>query len=161
MAGVFARGDAKEAIVQTIETSIDIAAPPHEVWRAISAFDHYKDWNPFITGIEGPAEAEAVITVHVLVLGGSNLEIPAKVVRFEPDRAVAWRSQLLTKGVFDREHIIEVEANATGSVVRNTQTLDGPLAGPMAMLGTPVIRRGLERMNDALKVRVEGGWDKA
>lgn len=37
----------------TIHTSIDIAAPPEKVWAALTDYERYPEWNPFMRRIEG------------------------------------------------------------------------------------------------------------
>lgn len=138
-----------------IETEIDIATAPHEVWRVLTDFAHYRDWNPFIDAIEGEARLGAKIKVHVKALGLPPMPLDAEIVTFEEDRELVWRSMLLTKGLFDRNHVISLEPNATGCIVKQIQTFEGPMASAAAILGEGPVRHGLTRMNDALKKRVE------
>ena len=36
-----------------IRTEVEIAAPAAEVWRTLTAFADYGEWNPFITQLSG------------------------------------------------------------------------------------------------------------
>lgn len=138
-----------------IETAIDVAAPPHEVWRVLTDFSAYGAWNPFIDRIEGEAALGAKIKVHVKVPGLPAMPLDAEIVTFEPDRQLVWRSGFVAKGVFDRDHIIAVTPTDGGCVVRQTQTFEGPMASVAAILGEGPVRHGLGRMNEALKRKVE------
>lgn len=138
-----------------IETEIAIATAPNEVWRVLTDFAHYGAWNPFIDRIDGEPVLGSKIKVHVKALGLPAMPLDAEIVRLEPDREIVWRSGLIAKGVFDRDHIIQVEPSATGCLVRQIQTFEGPLASTAAILGEGPVRHGLTRMNDALKRKVE------
>ena len=153
--GTLAAAPLEGSRLSRIETEIDIATAPHEVWRVLTDFAHYGDWNPFISKIEGEAKLGSKIKVFVSALGLPAMPLDAEVVRMEQDRALVWRSGLFAKGVFDRDHIIEVEPNATGCIVRQIQTFEGPMASAAAILGEGPVRHGLTRMNDALKRKVE------
>jgi hypothetical protein len=42
-----------------ISSEIEIGATPARVWSVLTDFEHYADWNPFITSISGtPMQAE-------------------------------------------------------------------------------------------------------
>ena len=47
------------------------------------------------------------------------------------------------------------EPNATGCIVKQIQTFEGPMASAAAILGEGPVRHGLTRMNEALRRRVE------
>lgn len=40
----------------SISTEIDIAAPPSAVWSALTDYERYPDWNPFIIKVSGSKE---------------------------------------------------------------------------------------------------------
>ena len=141
--------------MKTIDAEIDIATAPHEIWRVLTRFSDYGQWNPFITRIDGTPGLGETITVHIATGAGVSLPVEAEIVTFKPDEELVWRSKLLAKGVFDRDHSIKLAANATGCIVWQTQTFEGPLAPAAAALTEGVVRHGLSRMNDALKRRVE------
>ena len=66
-----------------IETEIEIATAPREVWRVLTDFAHYRDWNPFIDAIEGEPRLGAKIKVHVKALGLPPIPLDAETVTFE------------------------------------------------------------------------------
>ncbi len=139
-----------------IETEIAIATAPHEVWGVLTDFAHYGDWNPFISRIDGEPRLGAKIKVYVKALGLPPMPLDAEIVTFEPDRELVWRSGLITKGLFDRDHILSLAPSGAGCTLRQVQTFEGPMASTAAILGEGPVRHGLTRMNEALKAKVEG-----
>ena len=138
----------------TIETSVEIAAKPSEVWTVLTEFDRYSTWNPFIPKVDGVAAPGATLTVHVGI-GQAAAPIEAEIVTFQPDQELVWRSKLLTPGLFDRDHIFKIEPTATGCTLKQIQTFSGPMAPIAGALTSGVVRHGLNSMNEALKRRVE------
>ncbi len=138
-----------------IETEIEIAAAPHQIWEVLTQFASYGTWNPFIDRIDGEARLGSQIKVYVKALGLPAMPLDAEIVTLTPDQEIVWRSGLVTKGVFDRDHIIKIEPRGEGSLVRQIQTFEGPMAKAAALFGEGPVRHGLTRMNEALKKRVE------
>lgn len=138
----------------TIETAIDLAAQPSEVWAVLTDFDRYGTWNPFITKIEGEPKLGQTVKVHVGI-GQAAVPIKAEIVTFRPDQELVWRSRLLAPGLFDRDHIFRIEPTDTGCTLKQIQTFAGPIAPVAGMLTSEMVRHGLRNMNEALKRRVE------
>ena len=137
-----------------IETAIDLAAKPSEVWAVLTDFDRYNTWNPFITKVEGEPKLGSHVKVHVGI-GQAAVPIEAEIVTFRPDQKLVWRSKLFVPGLFDRDHSFEIEPTDTGCTLTQTQTYMGPIAPAAGVLTSEVVRRGLKSMNEALKRRVE------
>jgi uncharacterized protein YndB with AHSA1/START domain len=53
-----------------LQTEIDIAAPAERVWRILTDFDAYPDWNPFIRKIQGRPEPSGKLEVRIEPPGG-------------------------------------------------------------------------------------------
>ena len=137
-----------------ITASLDIAATPDAVWRVLMDWKAYPDWNPTLRAITGLPRKDATITVSVASPVGT-VPIAAVVTRLVPGVGITWHSRLPLPRLLDRDHIIDVAASAAGSRITQTQTFAGALSAPTAALATGTVRDGLERMNAALKERVE------
>ena len=137
-----------------ITASLDIAAPPEAVWRVLVDWASYPDWNPTLRAIAGQPRKGAKITVSIASPVGT-LPIAAVVTRFAVNTGLTWHSKLQVSGLFDRDHIIDVEPAAGGSRITQTQTFAGVLAPGASVVATRTVRDGLARMNAALKERVE------
>lgn len=138
-----------------ITASIDIAAPREAVWRVLLDWGAYPEWNPTLRAIAGQARKGAKIKVSVASPVGV-VPIAAEVIQLTANAGITWRSRLPLSGLLDRDHIIDLASAPDGTRVTQTQTFSGMLAPPTAALGAGTVREGLERMNAALKERVEG-----
>ena len=140
--------------MQTIKATIDIEASPEAVWAVLMDWAAYPSWNPFIRAITGKAKVGGRIHVRMgLPLG--TAPITATVMRLRPGAEIAWHSDLPVTGLFDRGHIIAIVAQPNGCEITQTQTFDGALAPAISIVADGLARSGLERMNAALKTRVE------
>ena len=137
-----------------ITTSIDIAAPPADVWKLLMDSSRYPEWNPMLRAIAGQARKGAKITVSIASPVGT-LAIPAVVTRLATNSCIVWHSQMRLSGLFDRDHIIELSPDPAGCRLAQTQTFAGLLAPGASVVATGTVRDGLTKMNAALKERVE------
>ncbi len=143
--------------MKSIHTTIDIDAPAARVWDVLTDLDDYPAWNPFMPVAEGVVQEGARLKVYIKPPGGTAMTFKPTVQRAETNRAFSWLGRLFISGLFDGEHIFELEAldaNRTRLVHRErfkgllVPLLWNSLEGPT--------RAGFEAMNTALKARAEG-----
>ena len=137
-----------------ITASIGIAAPPAAVWKVLMDWDRYPEWNPMLRAIAGQQRRGAAITVSIASPVGT-LAIPATVTRLATNSGITRHSKMRLSGLFDRDHVIELSPDPTGCRLTQTQTFKGLLAPGASVVATGTVRDGLEKMNAALKERVE------
>jgi hypothetical protein len=101
-------------VTKTLETAIEIEAPPARVWRVLSDFAAYPAWNPFIRRIEGDARPGARLTVVIQPVGGRGMTFRPTVLVAEPERELRWLGRLVVAGLFDGEHGFRLEARGAG-----------------------------------------------
>lgn len=78
----------------TISATVDVAAPPEVVWSAISDVARMSEWSPecrkiFVLG--SPKSGVGTRMVGINKRGFVFWPTVSKVVRFEPNKAVAWK----------------------------------------------------------------------
>src|SRR5688500_6472630 len=93
-----------------IRTEIEIEAAPSEIWRVLTDFRSYPEWNPFIVSIEGelaPGARLALTTSEP----ESNRErsLAVRVKSCEPARELRWLGHRGMKGLLDGEHFLLLE----------------------------------------------------
>lgn len=136
---------------KTIKTAIQIKGTPEQVWQALTQFETYPQWNPFIQQAQGKP------------LSGQQLNITAGSMKFKPTVLVAdkprelrWLGKLFFRGLFDGEHSFVIEDQNDGTVLfRHEEVFNGVLVGLFAKKLDEDTKEGFEAMNRALKALVE------
>ena len=138
-----------------IRTELEIAAPASHVWRILTDFPSYGEWNPFITEIAGELAAERVLRVLLSLPEGRDFTLRPKLLCCEENRELRWRGHLLFPGLFDGEHFFRLEAvSETRTRFVQGENFSGVL---VRFSGRTITRaaRGFVYMNQALKRRAE------
>ena len=147
--------------MREIHTEIEIDAAPEEVWRVLTDFDAYPEWNPFVTSVRGEPAVGARLDIFVQVPEGRGMRFRPKVLRVEPARELRWLGTLPVPGLFNGEHIFQLEPAGEG----RTRFLHGErFTGLLIPFMGGVLEkteRGYVLMNEALKRRVEGAAARA
>ncbi|GAO42972.1 SRPBCC domain-containing protein [Flavihumibacter petaseus] len=134
-----------------IFTRIRIAAPQAAVWKVLTDFAAYPDWNPFVQQLTGKVAAGERITVH---LPGMTFRPLVKAV--VPDKELRWLGYLGVPGLFDGEHQFLLEDNRDGTTTFiHSETFNGLLVPLFRASLLKKTKPGFEAMNTALKQRVE------
>ena len=141
--------------MREIQTEIEIAAPPEEVWRVLTDFAAYPEWNPLVRRAAGELREGARLEIFVQVPEGRGMKFTPEVLRVAPARELRWVGRL-PLNLFNGEHIFRLEPAAPG----RTRFLHGErFSGFLIPFMNSTIEkthRGYHLMNDALKRRVEG-----
>lgn len=105
-------------ITTTMElyTEIQINATPERLWRILTDFASYPQWNPFIRRASGKPEKGEQLEVYLQPEGAGGMTFQPRVLKAEPGRELRWRGHLLIPGLFDGEHIFIIEPLVAGGV---------------------------------------------
>jgi hypothetical protein len=143
--------------MKTLDTSIRIDAPAGTVWKILTDFPSYPQWNPFIRKLDGEARAGARLRVLLQPSGMKGTTFRPRVLAASTEREFRWRGRLLIPGLFDGEHIFLIEPLAEGRVrFVQRENFSGILAPVIMRMIERDTRRGFQEMNEALKERAEG-----
>ncbi len=139
-----------------IRTEIQITAPPDRVWRLLTDFASYPQWNPFIRRATGKPREGAKLEVYLQPSGARGMTFRPRVLKAEPDRELRWLGHFLIPGLFDGEHIFTIEPLEAGHVRFVQREIFTGLLVPLFMRWLEKdTQRGFVEMNLALKVRAE------
>lgn len=142
--------------MREIRTDIGISAPAETVWRILTDFSRYPEWNPFIRSVEGVAEEGARLKIRLEPPGGRAMSFKPTVLRVVPRRELRWRGRLLLPGVFDGEHVFALEEDGGGSVrFVQGEVFRGVLVPALWRFVGESTHAGFEAMNEAMKRRAE------
>ena len=140
-------------MARSLETSIDIEAPPQDVWAVLLDLPAYGDWNPFIVAAEGTAEPGERLTLRMQVAGKSFTLRPTVHTRTEA-QVLRWRGSVGVRGLFDGEHVHELQPIPTGTRYVQRERFTGVLL-PLMARTVDATERAFGQMNLALKQRAE------
>jgi hypothetical protein len=142
--------------MKEIRTEIEIDAPVKVVWSILTDFARYAQWNPFIREISGELRRGAQLQVNLGPPGKRAMRFKPIVQMVEPQKAFRWLGHLFFSGLFDGEHIFEVETvgqNAARFIQR--EKFNGILVGIFRKSLDTDIKNGFIAMNEALKREAE------
>lgn len=141
--------------VREVFTFTVIDAPKPQVWRVLTDFGAYPQWNPFYTDIDGPCLPGSRLHIHVK-LSEHTLSYSPRVLTVTPPDELAWKEQLLFKGLFYGEHHFSLETTEGGQTrLVQHDRYSGALVPLLTRMYQPQIENGFRRMNNALKKRAE------
>ena len=139
---------------RTIATEITVSAPVERVWATLTDLDSYPRWNPFIVRAEGGERLELAMVAGA-VEGGRPTTFRPRVLAAS-GRQLRWLGHLGIPGVFDGEHVFELEDLGDGTTrLVQREHFRGMLVPFMRSFLEGKTRAGFEAMNRSLKERVE------
>ena len=145
--------------MKEIHTEIEINAPAEKVWRVLTDFAAYPEWNPFVRRVEGEVSVGARLHVYIQPSGGKGMSFRPTVLVADPNRELRWLGHLWLPGLFDGEHSFSIEPLDEGRVrFVQRERFGGLLLPLLSKMLDGDTRRGFEEMNRALKLRAESAF---
>jgi len=143
-----------------ISSTIDIEASPEEIWKHLTDFSAYSQWNPFIADIEGEAVVGARIQVTLHLDNGKTMVFKPTIMEVVPESTLMWLGRTALPGLLDGRHSFSIEWQG-GNISRFIQAeiFSGIL---VPLLPGPLLEqsvKGFEMFNAVLKERAEGKGD--
>lgn len=141
---------------RTIRSAIEIRAPLDTVWRILTDFSAYPEWNPHIRQVRGKPRLGGRITIHSQPPKGSPVVLRPLLVAWSPPTEFRWRGTFVSRLLFSGEHGFKLEELA-GARVRfhQDETFSGLLVPLYARLRLPKTRAAFAEVNEALRERAE------
>ena len=142
--------------MKEINTSIKIDAPAATVWQVLTDLQAYPEWNPFITDIQGTLKEGGKLMVQIAPPGGKSMQFKPTILRATPSKEFRWIGRVLLPGIFDGEHIFEIEKiNEQSCQFNHSEKFSGLLVPLMWSSISTVTQKGFELMNEHIKKRAE------
>jgi hypothetical protein len=141
-----------------LRTEVEISAPVAHVYRVLTDFEHYAEWNPFITAIAGTLASGERLSVEINLPEGNTYLLKPTLTRVSENSELRWRGHYLLPALLDADHFFQLsERGAALTRVVQGENFSGFLlrfAGNTLTLTA----RGFVYMNQALKKRAESTW---
>ncbi len=141
--------------MREMRTEIEINATPERVWAKLTDFESYADWNPFMQRATGDPSVGERLNIYIKPPGGMGMTIKPTVKAWDPGKEFRWKGKMGISGLFDGEHIFELESADGGCHLVHREEFTGLLVAPMLALIGKKTRQGFDGMNAALKLRAE------
>ena len=140
--------------MEQVEASVHIARPPAAVWRALTDFAVYPDWNPFIRRIEGDLALGARLTATFQPEGGRATTLHPRLSELRPEAELGWRGHVLIPGLLDAHHHFELRAEDGGTLLVQSESFSRLLL-PLFRNTLSATERSFRAMNEAMRERLE------
>lgn len=141
---------------EEISDEIEIRAGAEPVWRVLTDFEGYSEWNTFMRPVVGAAEVGARLRVQIRPPGGRAMAFRPRVTAVVPQEELRWKGRLWAPGLLDGEHVFEIDPLGPDKVRFVQREIFRGLLVPFVskkILDQTVA--GFGEMNRALKERVE------
>lgn len=133
-------------------TEIEINASPEKVWRILTDFAEYPNWNPLIRKIEGKLAVGEKPEAFIQPSGAKGMTFKPTLLAVEKEKELRWLGKLFVSGLFDGEHFFKIEPLSEKSVkFIHGENFTGLLVGFLAKSLDTITLRGFREMNEALK----------
>ncbi len=136
-----------------LETEIDIAVPPSQVWQILTDFKTFPEWNPLLEVVGQPElGAKLAVKANAPDGSGSQYQFRVNIVDFEPDKFLAWKGGF--PGVLSGYHYWRLFASGEGTHLVHGENFSGLyvwLKGHQHFLS---FRPAYEDMNTALAEQI-------
>jgi hypothetical protein len=139
-----------------LNTEIEINASSETVWNLLTGTSRFPEWNPFIRRLQGELKVGQKLAVFLQPSGARGMEFKPVVLKVEPNKELRWLGRLILPGLFDGEHIFQIEPLSSGRVRFRQREIFSGIFVPLLnnSLDTDT-RRGFNEMNQKLKELAE------
>lgn len=138
-------------MAKQIKTSITINASKEKIWKILTDFENYPEWNSFIKSVTGKVKVGNQIEIKL-----QGMTFKPTVLTFNENTELKWIGHLWFKGLFDGEHKFKLTDNGNGTTTfEQNENFSGILIKLFAKSLDKDTKNGFEQMNRELKLRVE------
>lgn len=139
--------------MQTIESAIEIQAPPERVWAVITDIEKWQDWSPTINASQGEAAVDSTVTITMIGKepGKDGPKYSPKIIKMDEPNYFHWRAHMMAGFIFTNDKIFELEKTESGTKLTHIETFKGIMAAMMKGQMEKGVPPMLSAMNDALK----------
>jgi hypothetical protein len=138
--------------MRTVSATIEIDAPPEQVWAVLTDLAAYPQWNPVFPNASGQIAVGKRLTLAYRPSTGRGMTIRPKVLAAKPGAELRWALSL--PGIMGGEHSFTLTAVGDGTRVVQSETFHGLLV-PLSGKAIAAAEASYATLNQALKQRVE------
>ena len=140
--------------MRTVSATIEIDAPPEQVWAVLTDLAAYPQWNPIFPQASGQIVVGGRLRLAYRPTAGRAMTIRPKVLAAQPGAELRWALSL--PGIIGGEHSFTLTAAGDGTRLVQSETFRGLLV-PLSGKVIAGAEGDYAALNQALKQRVEQG----
>ena len=138
-------------MAKQIETSITINASKEKIWKILTDFEKYPEWNSFIKSVTGEVKVGNQIQIKL-----QGMTFKPIVLTLKENTELKWLGHLWFKGLFDGEHKFKLTDNGNGTTnFEQSENFSGIFVKLFAKSLDKDTKIGFEQMNKELKLLAE------
>ncbi len=141
--------------MRELRTEIQINAPIEEVWKVLTDIEHWTDWNPTVKHASGVASVGAKL--KITIDGGTERDATYKPVVSECNAPTSfrWRAKMMGGLMFKNDRVFQLSEHEAGTRFVHTEEFGGLMVPVMWKKLSGFVLPCLEKMNEALKEKLE------
>ena len=142
--------------MKELTTEIQINSSPEILWKVITDFKNYYQWNPILQKIKGEPLIGNQLEIHLSTVGGKKRVYHPKVIKITPNHELRWKGTLLFSQIFSGERIFLIEKLSENKVkFVNKEIFSGIGVKFTTQKMEDDIIESFKTMNEALKKTIE------
>ncbi len=142
--------------MKELSTAIQINSSPEILWKVITDFKNYYQWNPILQKIKGEPLIGNQLEIHLTTVGGKKRIYHRTVIKISPNHELRWKGSFIFSQIFSGERIFLIERlgeNKANFVNKEIFSGIGVMFTPQKMEDD--ILASFKKMNEALKKTIE------
>ena len=142
--------------MKELTTEIQINSSPEILWKVITDFKNYYQWNPILQKIKGEPLIGKQLEIHLSTVGGKKRVYHPKVIKITPNHELRWKGTFFFSQIFSGERIFLIEKLSENKVnFVNKEIFSGIGVRFTSPKMEDEIVASFKKMNEALKKTVE------
>ena len=142
--------------MKELTTEIQINSSPEILWKVITDFKNYYQWNPILQKIKGEPLIGKQLEIHLSTIGGKNRVYHPKVIKITPNHELRWKGTFFFSQIFSGERIFLIEKLSENKVnFVNKEIFSGIGVRFTSPKMEDEIVASFKKMNEALKKTIE------
>lgn len=131
---------------------ISIESLPADVFRVLTNFDAYREWNPWLKDVKGQAKEGTLVSVRPNIVSLLGFRLKYRLEKIQGKDFLRWREEGWFCFLFHTLREYQVFTRMGGGAIYHVRlTFHGPLAKPVRLLYRQTVRKGLLQEALALK----------
>lgn len=142
--------------MKELTTEIQIHSSPEILWKVITDFKNYYQWNPILQKIKGEPLIGKQLEIHLITVGGKKRVYHPKVIKITPNHELRWKGTFFFSQIFSGERIFLIEKLSENKVnFVNKEIFSGIGVRFTSPKMEDEIVASFKKMNEALKKTIE------